>query len=122
MRDRARPLGGGAAVLPAALAFLPLDCAGCAGPHSWHHVAHLAASSLLELVVLATPFALRRPGAGAVGLVAWLAITLTPEQGLAQRVGFVLISVWVIALTTSPDATPSRRSPRPARPRPAAGR
>ena len=123
----ARGLFAACALLAAALAVLPLDCPSCA--RSWHHVAHLYASGVLELVLLATPFALRRHIAGAAGLAICALVTLGAagaDHGLWQRVGLLSASAWVVLvaapLTSARGATPSRRSPRPARPHPAARR
>jgi hypothetical protein len=117
-----------------AILALPLDCmtsgdAGCAarvdaGDVSWRHGAHNVAAVSVQLILVATPFAVARGLhgdplarwallAGVVGVASVLAVAASgpgePGYGVWQRITFGFVHLWVIALAFATLALPSGR-------------
>lgn len=105
---------------------LPLDCmingdAACAGrvdagDVSWQHDGHNFAAVSVQLILVATPFAVARAlrgrrlarvafAAGLVGVATVLAVALSdpgePGYGIYQRITFGFVHLWVIALAAA---------------------
>lgn len=141
LRDRIGLVGrlpaamfGVAAVVVLAILALPLDCMtsgdpACAarvdaGAVSWRHSAHNAAAVSVQLLLVATPFAvawglrgdpLARWAllAGVVGVATVLAVAASgPGEagyGIWQRITFGFVHLWVIALALAASKLPSDR-------------
>jgi len=116
-----------AAVGVLAILALPLDCmtnadAACSarvdgGGASWQHRGHNVAAVSVQLILVATPFAVayalrrwRRPArwasaAGVVGVATVVAVAMSdpgaPGYGIYQRVTFAFVHLWVVAIAVA---------------------
>jgi hypothetical protein len=117
-----------------AILALPLDCMtngdpACAarvdaGDVSWRHGAHNVAAISVQLILVATPFAVARGLrgdplarwallAGVVGVATVLAVAVSgsgePGYGIWQRITFGFVHLWIISLAFATLALPSGR-------------
>jgi hypothetical protein len=117
-----------------AILALPLDCMtngdpACAarvdaGDVSWRHSAHNVAAISVQLILVATPFAVARGLrgdplarwallAGVVGVATVLAVAVSgsgePGYGIWQRITFGFVHLWIISLAFATLALPSGR-------------